>query len=168
MSNAPSFGKSITILLIGAAVGFAGCNTSRPAVPGPVACTTPTGTDQVVEIDVVDGMITIVHDPVVVRVDECEQIVWTFDTDELSEITIDTNWNRRPDPAGFVPHPPNPFPGEFTGGEGAVVFSATSDDGELKSGLAHPKTPGHSYHFKITGTTPGGDTIVLDPHTRFD
>ena len=177
--------RNLISIVVGVAVGVGICKLllAPPTVPLPglVACTTPTGTDQEVNIDVVDGTITVDHDYVVVRVDECEQIVWIFDTTEYSEVTVATEWERKADPRARNPEtgeltppglpgrpaPPNPFPGEFTGGSGPV-FSETSTDGTLESGLAHNNTPGHEYKFTITVTKVDGTVLDYDPHTRFD
>jgi hypothetical protein len=186
MANAASIGKTLflSLLLIGAAAGFAASKTRAATPVGEhVRCTGPTGTAQEVNIGVDQGKITVDHDPVVVRVDECEQFVWKFNTGEINHLTVLTWWERKADPRARNPEtgqptplglpgsqaPPNPFLGGiFTGGGGAVVFSATSTTGTLASGRANPNTPGHEYKFTIIVTKSDGQTLSMDPHGRFD
>ena len=178
MANLRSFGKTIFLsLLLGGAVAGAGQANDQPE-PESAACPQPTGTIQWVNIYVDQGTVKVDHEPVVVRVNECEQIVWTFDKNKIREITVSTQWKSKADPRAIDPvsyqptpsqGPANPFPRAFTGTPVPAVFSATSSTGTLASKQANSATVGHVYKFIITVTEVGGSTLKSkDPHTRFD
>ena len=166
MSNAPSFRKSIMILLIGAAVGFAGCTPQQPAAPvqGPVVCADVSGADWEIELGV-NGT-QIVGDPyeVPVNVDDEDQVVWLWPGNPMQEFTVSLVWAKKTDPEAGIPEPgpPNPFIRSFGpipgGGEGWK-----SDQGKICSGRAKPAAKGHTYKFTVQSP----DLEPLDPHVRF-
>jgi hypothetical protein len=171
MTNAASIGKTIflSLLLVGAAVGFAGCKTSPPDVagPSPVVCPDVTGEDQEINLDVIETKI--VGDPyeVTVDVDKHDQAVWVWTGKPMNEFTVSLVWDRPNDPSAGLPEPgpPNPFIRSFGpipgGGEGWE-----SDLGKICSGRAKPAAKGHIYKFTVKSITNSG-YIPLDPHVRF-
>ncbi len=169
MSNAPSFGRSITILLIGAAVGFAGCNTSRPAVPvsGPVVCTQTPATDQEVKIQLVANQLMIDRDYVNVTTSRCDQVVWVWDSEPTKEFTVSLRHERKEDqsaedlPPGF-----NPFLRPFPRPPAEKVWRSDVAAGEIQSGPAKNAAKGHVYKFTIKAIV-NGEPLELDPHVFF-
>ena len=166
MSNVSSFGKSIMILLIGAAVGFAGCTRQQADVPGPV-CPDVSGVLWEIELDV-NGT-QIVGDPyeVPVNVDNGDQVVWLWPGNPMREFTVslkcDHKWHPPTAPSceGTPDNgPPNPFLKPFTPPAGGVW---TSDQGKICSGRAKRGAKGHTYKFTVQ--SPGLE--ALDPHVRF-
>ena len=167
MSNAPSFGKTIflSLLLMGAAVGFAGCTTR--SVQGPVGCAGATGTAHTVNIteDVTKKKITIDNDHVHVIVENCDQVVWVWASEPTGEFEVSLKLEHPP-----VSAPPNPFAGppfQGTGSGGQMRFIAESTRGTLASGHAILPAKGRVYKFTITAID-RPDLEPLDPHVRFD
>ncbi len=166
MSNAPSFGKSTIILLIGAVVGFAGCTRQQADVPGPV-CPDVSGVLWEIKLDV-NGT-QIVSDPyeVPVSVDNEDQVVWLWPGNPMREFTVslqcDHKWHPPTAPSceGTPDNgPPNPFLKPFTPPAGEVW---TSDQGKICSGRAKRGAKGHTYKFTVQSP----DLEPLDPHVRF-
>jgi hypothetical protein len=167
MANAPSFGKSITILLIGAAVGFTGCATQQPAAPpGPAV-------DRIVNIQVEqdpatgEDKLTVDHDPVIVRTDRHDRVVWKWISDPREEFTVSISYDHQHDPNtpalpdGFV----NPFEKPFDV-EAAKLWRSGSN-GMINSAASKTEAKGHGWKFTITATN-RPDLEPLDPHARFD
>ena len=165
MSNVPSFRKSIMILLIGAAAGFAGCQTSRQTSPAAVPCTGATGRAHTVNLteNVTIGELEIDVDHVHVIVENCDQVVWVWASKPTGEFEVSLELEHPP-----VSAPPNPFPGDFTGtgSGGQTSFIANSTMGTLASGHAIRAVKGHVYKFTITAKD-RDDLKPLDPHVRF-
>ncbi len=174
MSNVPSFGKSIMILLIGAAAGFAGCTTQQPAVPdqatvldqGAVVCSNAPGVDLEIKLDVDGTQIIGVPGEVSVCVDNGDQIVWLWPGNPIQEFTVSLtcgySWDQPNRPCEGVENhgPPNPFLKPFIPPVGGVW---TSVEGKISSGPANPGARGHTYKFTVA--SPGLEP--LDPHVRF-
>ena len=155
MSNVPSIGKSIMILLIAAAVGFAGC-AAAPPLPTPV--------ERVVRIRVENGALTVDHDPVIVRTDRRDRVVWIWSSEPIEEFTVSIDYDHQHDPStpalpvGFV----NPFQKRFD--DAALKLWESGKNGMINSAASKKEAKGHGWKYTIKA----GDRKPLDPHTRFD
>ena len=181
MANVLNFRKNIffTLLLAGIAVGLAACaggtgpqneppiDQREAAFHHPAFCTDVDGTNQTVELKVVDSKVVGRPDDVDVNVDAGDQVVWVWIGDPLLEFTVKLKWDRRNDPRSQLPEPgpPNPFIRSY----GSIPGPAegwTSSQGEVCSGTAKPPAKGHTYKFTVTVIN-RPDIAPLDPHTRF-
>ncbi len=162
-----SAARTIICITIGAAVGFAGCATQRPADPVPPAV------DRIVNIQVEqdpatgENKLTVDHDPVVVRTDRHDRVVWKWISDPREEFTVSISLDHQHDPStpdlpdGFV----NPFEKPFD--DEAAKLWRSGSNGMINSAASKTEAKGHLW--KITIKAVGRDDLQpLDPHMVFD